>query len=234
MSNPSDTKSNPAAPPRTLSHRVRYRLRQAARSVRLRDAEGPVYRAAGPGVRNIFTYTSREELAALYRLARDVPQGSSAVEIGSHLGASTCYIAAGLAERGGVLYCVDTWQNQTMPEGEQDTFAAFTANTQRLAGVIRTVRKRSQDLVEADVRTPLALAFIDGDHSYEGCLNDFEKVRGWIQPGGVLAFHDAVNPAKRNPTYPGVARVIGQALASGEWTPGGVTTSLLWIRRMTA
>jgi len=223
----------PAPPDPSPWRRMRHRIRQVARTARLRDAERPVFRAAGPGVKDIFTYTSREELAALYRLAREVPPGSSAIEIGSHLGASTCYLAAGLAERNATLYCVDTWQNQTMPEGEQDTFAAFNNNTKRLGGVIRPVRKHSQDLVESDVRTPLALAFIDGDHSYEGCLNDFEKVRHWIQPGGVIAFHDAANVAPSNPPFPGVSRVIGQALASGDWTPRGIVTSLFWIRRVT-
>ena len=33
--------------------------------------------------------------------------------------------------------------------------------------------------------------FIDGDHSEEGCRQDFEDWERFVQPGGVILFHDA-------------------------------------------
>ena len=34
------------------------------------------------------------------------------------------------------------------------------------------------------------LAFIDGDHSYNGCLNDFKAVYPLLSPTGIVVFHD--------------------------------------------
>jgi predicted O-methyltransferase YrrM len=46
----------------------------------------------------------------------------------------------------------------------------------------------------------LSLAFIDGWHSFKGCLLDFQMVNLWMQPGGYVLFHDACQqpfPAQR-------------------------------------
>ena len=37
---------------------------------------------------------------------------------------------------------------------------------------------------------PLSLAFIDGWHSFQAVLRDFEMVNRWLVPGGYVAFHD--------------------------------------------
>lgn len=171
------------------------------------------------------THTKQSELAILYKLASSRPPKCRALEIGSHLGASACYIAAGLAPKQGHLFCVDTWNNETMPEGEQDTLDEFDNNTRRFRSLITTIRKRSDELVESDLETPLGFAFIDGDHSYSSVKTDFEKISPWIQPGGIIAFHDST------PIFPGVPRVIGEALASGEWTLSGFVDSLCWLER---
>ena len=44
-----------------------------------------------PNATKIFTYTSPNELQQLYKLAAQCPPQSVALEIGSHLGASSCY-----------------------------------------------------------------------------------------------------------------------------------------------
>src|SRR5262252_8804495 len=87
-------------------------------------------RSAGvPAASRIFSFTQPPELEVLFQLANRCPMGAKALEIGSHLGASSCYLAAGLKPREGVLFCVDTWNNETMPDGIKDTFAEFSANT---------------------------------------------------------------------------------------------------------
>lgn len=174
--------------------------------------------------RTITSWTGPVELRALYHLAAAVPPNASALEIGSYLGASSCYLAAGLAERDGRLYCVDTWRNETMPDGDRDTFGEFTANVRAVADRITTLRKRSDELVAADVAAPIHLAFIDGDHGYGAVGRDFEIVAGMIAPGGVIAFHDFGDPQ-----FPGVTRVVGEALASGKWIQRGFVRTLVWI-----
>jgi predicted O-methyltransferase YrrM len=178
-----------------------------------------------PKANEIFTYTNIRELRALYNLASTCPQGAIALEIGSHLGASSCYIAAGLAQINGYLFCVDTWHNETMPEGEQDTYAAFQKNTYGVRQQITPVKKKSDEVSISDIKVPLNFVFIDGDHSYEGVRNDFDLVQQWLAKDGIIAFHDFSNSY-----FEGVTRVIGEALASGKWMIVGQVDSLVWIK----
>ena len=175
---------------------------------------------------SIFTHMSSEELDALYRLASECPPGSNVLEIGSYLGASSTYLAAGLGRNRSRLYCCDTWQNETMADGPRDTFAEFRTNTEHLDCEIVPIRKRSEQLAAEDLRLPLQLVFIDGNHSYEAVQHDFRLVRPWLAPDGVIAFHDFSQPY-----FPGVTRVVGEALASGHWIARGFVDSLIWLRR---
>ena len=174
--------------------------------------------------RRIQSWTGPVELRALYDLATRVPPNASALEIGSYLGASSCYLAAGLAERNGRLFCVDTWRNETMPDGERDTFAEFSENVRPVANRITTIRKRSEELLATDVPAPIHLAFIDGDHDYDAVRRDFDIVGPLMASGGVVAFHDFGDPQ-----FPGVSRVVGEALASGRWFQRGFVRTLVWI-----
>ena len=176
--------------------------------------------------RDIPSWTGPTELRALHHLAASAPPNANVVEIGSYLGASSCYLAAGIAPGGGRLYCVDTWNNETMPDGERDTFAEFTHNTRPVAGLITPVRKRSEALRDGDVALPIHLAFIDGAHDYDAVQRDFEIVARWLAPDGVIAFHDFGDD-----NFPGVTRVVGEALASGQWIQRGVVRTLAWISR---
>jgi predicted O-methyltransferase YrrM len=173
----------------------------------------------------IHTHMTIRELNTLYDLALGCGKYIKVLEIGSYLGASSYYIAAALAHHDGHLFCVDTWENQTMPEGEHDTFSEFTNNTKAFAKYITPIRKNSRDLVEADIKHPLNLVFIDGDHSYAAVKNDYEKVAPLIVEGGVLAFHDCIH-------FEGVSRTIGEALASGGWQLNGHVDNLLWLHKI--
>ncbi len=179
-----------------------------------------------PEANKIFTYTNPHELRALYNLALNCPQGAVALEIGSHLGASSCYIAMGLKKVNGHLLCVDTWQNQTMPEGEQDTFIEFQKNTNGVKQQITPIRKRSEEVNADDIKVPLNLVFIDGDHAYEAVKRDFENTQKWLTEDGIIAFHDFSTPY-----FEGVNRVVGEALASGKWIIMGQVDSLVWIQK---
>jgi predicted O-methyltransferase YrrM len=174
----------------------------------------------------IASWTSEAELRRLYKLARSCRPGAVALEIGSYLGASSCYLAAGLRRRSGRLYCVDTWANETMPDGPQDTYADFLRNTAPFSDVITPVRKRSDMLEPEDVSVPVDLLFIDGDHSYAAVSADFARTSDWVAEDGIIAFHDVGIPE-----HPGVDRVVGEALRSGCWGLEGMVDSLAWIRR---
>jgi predicted O-methyltransferase YrrM len=173
----------------------------------------------------IHTHMTRPELNMLYDLAASLPTPARVLEIGSYLGASSCRLAAGLAQNGGHLYCVDTWANETMPEGSRDTFTQFLENTAGASSHITILRKRSNEMTSSDFRLPLQLAFIDADHSYVAAKGDVERVREWIEVGGVVIFHDTT-------FFEGVSRVLGELLVSGEWQLLGNVDSLTWLRKL--
>lgn len=191
----------------------------------LASAMGNVRQAAA----STRSWTHVEELRMLYTLAALLPREAKALEIGSHLGASALHIASGLRRRGGHLYCVDTWQNDGMPEPASDTFDAFQANIATVTEHITVIRKRSETLTAADVRSPIDFVFIDGDHDYAAVRKDFALAESLLARRGVIAFHDFGNPL-----HTGVSRVVGEALASGNWVMRGVVRSLAWIERMPA
>ncbi len=134
------------------------------------------------------------ERAELFLLAQR-PGLRTVVEIGSYLGASALALAAGLKAAGNTaarVHCIDTWGNEGMSEGPKDHMAAFRANTAPLAEWIVPVRGRSTE-VAAELLPrigPIDLLFVDGDHSYDGVLADWQIFAPAMAPGGVLAFHD--------------------------------------------
>lgn len=172
--------------------------------------------------KSIPSWTTREELHTLYQHARKINKGAYCLEIGSYLGASTSYIGAGIAEKNGTLICVDTWNNETMPEGEMDTFVEFCKNTQPISKYIRTIRNKSSELLPEDFPEKFDFIFIDGDHSYESVKSDFELVTVLTRKKSKVFFHDSV-------AYEGVTKVIGEALVSGLWQIGGSINNLFWI-----
>jgi predicted O-methyltransferase YrrM len=172
----------------------------------------------------IKTYTTRDELKILFRLAAWLPSGSGILEIGSYTGASACYLGAGVSQVGGHLYCVDTWNNETMPEGTRDTFSEFRQNTRSIEHLITIIRKRSDEIEEKDFNHTIRLAFIDGDHGYEQVAGDFAKVDSIISEDGIIAFHDCI-------MYKGVSCFIGDLLSGGEWMLIGHLGNLLWMKK---
>jgi predicted O-methyltransferase YrrM len=136
----------------------------------------------------IFTHLSSEEKLALCLLAVKLNKLAVAVEIGSFLGASACFLAVGLSCKGR-LYCVDTWNNDAMDQPQRDTFDEFMENTQQFRDKIIPLRGTSRDIA-TKVNLQIDFLFIDGDHSYEACLNDWLSWSKMLTPGAVVVFHD--------------------------------------------
>lgn len=213
----------PTAPPSLLDRLTTF----ARRTIRPSEFEVVTRRvsaATGSDASGIFSYCSPIELVTLYRLARSCPRGTIALEVGSHFGASACYIGTAMSQIGGMLYCVDTWGNETMPEGLQDTLAIFQNNTRGLGSVIRPIRKRSELLESGDFEVPLGFVFFDGDHSYESVSTDWARLEPWLGPKATVAFHDIKH-------FPGVSRCVGERLISNEWKLGGFIDNLVWLHR---
>jgi predicted O-methyltransferase YrrM len=119
-------------------------------------------------------------------------RGGTIVEIGSYLGASASFLAAGLRQshHAGRVYCVDTWQNDAMSEGRRDTWAEFQRNVADFLDVIVPIRADSVEAA-ASFETAVDLLFVDGDHSYEGCRRDVAAWLPKLRADGWIFMHDA-------------------------------------------
>lgn len=139
----------------------------------------------------IFTHLTNQEKRKLFELASKLEQGSYAVEIGSYLGASSCFIAAGLRDSS-KLICIDTWGNDAMSEGKRNTEREFDENTEAFRSKIIKVKGYSKEVVKEvyNLTHTIDLLFIDGDHSYEGCKTDWDLYSPFLKSGSCVIFHD--------------------------------------------
>jgi len=79
--------------------------------------------------------------------------------------------------------------------------------------------------------------FIDGDHSYEGCRDDWKTWRDHVAPGGFAAFHDARAGTPGGRGAPGPTQVVDETFRGGGepgWTLADETDTLVVARRADA
>lgn len=140
---------------------------------------------------SINSHLTTRERVTLFDLSK---KSKFILEIGSYIGASTCCFGAALKKSScGRVFCIDTWNNDAMTEGNRDTWQEFQNNTASFKDQIVPVRGFSTavvDEVAAYVKT-LDLLFIDGDHSYEGVKADWKAYKHFLRPGSIVVFHDS-------------------------------------------
>jgi predicted O-methyltransferase YrrM len=166
---------------------------------------------------------TKSDLLFLYHVALSITYGGLAVEIGSYLGSSAACIAAALRHRGGHLYCVDTWRNDAMTEGPRSTFDEFVRNTEKWRAWITPLHGFSSEIAQSFNRD-IHFLFIDGDHSYEGCLED---IRSWfpkVRAGGTIVFHDY-------PRASGVRRNVEELLEFDLVSCAGAKQNFFYCRK---
>lgn len=127
------------------------------------------------------------------------------VEIGSAHGWSTCLIALALVENGnGELWAFDPHIENTWSDGHpQTTLSSLTRNLKKVGVSHRVHIVRSTTTDGADqLPAQIDLAFIDGDHSYEGVRSDWELIMPRMSEWGVIVLHDSLwDVNASNPDY---------------------------------
>lgn len=143
---------------------------------------------------------SLDESQHLYNLASEVPEWASIVEIGSHTGRSTVWLAAGAANgnHAHVTAC-DPFPNPGVYHNDDPfslgsgdaTLQRFVENVTKEGawGRITMLRTCSYDLAPTWVN-PIGLLFIDGYHDYKNIKRDCEDWLPRVGSGGILALHD--------------------------------------------
>ena len=130
------------------------------------------------------------------------------LEIGSYLGRSTLFLAAGVVEAGvpTVLYSLDHhhgseemqagWPDHDpslidQASGKMDSLPRWRRRIEECHAddVVIGVVGRS-DLVAANWTTPLSFVFIDGGHGADVEWADYRGWSGKLPAGGLLAIHD--------------------------------------------
>lgn len=129
-----------------------------------------------------------------------LPMNSKYVETGSYLGCSG--VLAGLSSKhGSTVYCHDIWfenieditaTGTRPPDGVDNYFFTFYENVMNnnLQNIIIPIRGDSAYTLNIHRDESIDLAFIDGDHTYEGALKDLDTVLPKMKKGGVILCHD--------------------------------------------
>lgn len=186
-----------------------------------------------PTCEGLVKWSEGEQLA---RLAGLVPRSHAIVEIGSHTGLSTVWMARNARAH---VFAVDPWQDPR-PASLDDPFelgagdnvlARFRANMadQRVVDRVTPIRARSLELARHWVQ-PVGLLFIDAVHEYDAVRDDYLAWSPFIPAGGWLAFHDYTIDVEH--PYHGVAQAIEAHVPRSQWSEPTVTEYLWSAQRL--
>lgn len=179
--------------------------------------------------RTVPGFMADNEIRFIATLAACTPARGSIVEIGSFKGKSTVALATVTDQYNlDSVVAIDphaglSYLGPDMPQQTQ-TFDEFLSSL-KAAGVEHKVefhRAFSRD-VARDWNRPIRLLWIDGDHSYKGCKEDFDLFSRYLADGAVVAFHDTLN------AFDGPIRVfVEEVLRSDRFGPAGFVHSVSW------
>jgi predicted O-methyltransferase YrrM len=181
--------------------------------------------------RKVPGHLAENETRFLGLLAACVPARGTIVEIGSFKGRSTVMLAKVASHYGlGPVVAIDPHNSPILLDHQANPDASSYQdflNSIRTAGVsnhVESLVAYSTDVAESWHR-PIRLLWIDGDHSYDGAKKDLDNFFPHLVPGGVVAFHDALN------AFPGPIRVfVEDVLGSDRFGPAGFVHSIAWAQ----
>lgn len=149
-----------------------------------------------------------EEGLALHDAALNLTVPGPMLEIGGYCGKSAVYLGAAGQASGRLLFSVDhhrgSEENQAgWKHHDRELVDARTGRMDSLPFFRRTIEAAALEQTVVAVvghsaavarswRTPLALLFIDGGHSEEPAMADYQGWAPRLVPGGLLAIHDVV------------------------------------------
>lgn len=190
-------------------------------------------------------FLAEEEGIRLFHLALEACSLGPCLEIGSFCGKSTVYLGTACKIKGRTLFTIDHHRgSEEQQPGELyfdpdlldsktgliDSFPYFRATIER-AGLDEVVvpMVTKSHVAARDWAIPLGLVFIDGGHSYETVIADYQYWHPHLLPGGFLVFHDIfLDPSKGGQAPYEVYKV---ALASGLFRELPMTNTLGVLRR---
>jgi hypothetical protein len=189
-------------------------------------------RRQSPDLARIFATDGQmtsDEATLLYELAR-AARGGSIVEIGSFHGKSTVALALGARAGGGAaVHAVDPFVPFTGALGGRFSPADKTVQLRNLllADVAEQVWLLHTTSLQAarGWREPIALLWVDGDHTYEAVSADLAAWSPFVVPEGRIALHDSIDASL------GPARLIAESVAAGTYQTVQVKGTITVLRK---
>ena len=190
-------------------------------------------------------FLDEDEGRCLYEIARKASRLGPCLEIGSYCGKSTIYIAAACKMNNSILFSIDHHRGSEEQQpgqayfdpglfdpktGRLDTFQEFRKTLEK-AGIEDTVVAMvcRSEVAARLWDTPLSMVFIDGGHTAEAALQDYECWARHILAGGYLLIHDIF----KDPAAGGQAphQVYNLARSSGQFDPLSMIKTLGVLQR---
>lgn len=144
----------------------------------------------------------------LFNLAKETPHDGVIIEIGSFKGLSTSCLASACVGTNRMVYAIDPFESKPSVEYSEDIWTYsindITENLKNLGLLdhVKLTKGYSED-IGVNWSMQCDMLFIDGAHTYDGCLSDFNLFFKWLKPNGIFALHDV---AEGSP-WAGVLRV---------------------------
>ena len=156
------------------------------------------------------------QTAYLFGLVRQI-NARKVIEIGRYKGGSTLVIAAAM-EGNGTLWSIDIGEKEERLHSDQ----AHRRFDDQVADLCRKFNLKA-DLLVGDSRSiqvetgEVDLVFIDGDHSYDGVRNDFERFGRRVRVGGAVLLDDAFSDGISRTHSDTVGRLVREIEQEGEF-----------------
>jgi len=176
------------------------------------------------------------EAAVLTRLASDAQR---VVELGVYEGSSALVLCRALAAPA-ELHLVDPFIDDSGWALRPGWRASPTATrlvlwraTRRSGPSVHWHLARSQEVGRSWTGGTVDLVFVDGDHSPDGCREDWEVWHPHVGPHGAVAFHDARAGSADGAGSPGPTSVVDELFRGPDasWTIAEEVDSLVVVRR---
>lgn len=141
---------------------------------------------------------NQNDAAVIRKHALELPVNGKYVETGTYLGCSALLVAL---HSKATVWAHDIWaeqweNNKDASEKEciktDNFFYEFYKGVKKNNLQNRVIPIRGDSAYTVGIHDPesIDLAFIDGDHTYEGALKDFRNVYPLMKKGGIILAHD--------------------------------------------
>ena len=176
--------------------------------------------------------TSFEEMTLLYELGKATKDGCI-IEVGSYRGRSTMALGRGSMDGHRVpVFAIEPHEEFTGILGGQfgpdDRAAFFRAMLDSQCYEIVRLINLSSEQVTTHWTKPVALLWLDGDHSYEGVSRDMCCWSPHLTANAIVAFHDSTD---RNI---GPHKVIDELLETGLFRKTAVVSKLTVLMKVSS